>query len=122
MQTTWIKSFSVLSILLFCSCSNHGEIEVPEMASAIELTTQLPDNENQPAKDLLQQQDLDTQPAKALLQHQDLFGNGETESKGSEFAGDPLLGTESGLDKFDAENILHKKQADFSQEIDFDAE
>jgi len=92
------------------------------MASAIKQTSQPLGDDTQPAKALLQQQDLDTQPAKVLLQHQDLFGTEQTESKGSEFAGDPLLGTQDGLGDLNTGNILPKKQLDFSQEINLDAE
>lgn len=102
MEITKLKAFSLLSILLFCSCSDDSNTaHVPEMAAGIA-------NASQTSKKA-------EPPAKVLLQSREIFGS--VKSKGSEFAGDPLLEPQNKLDEIGSGEVINLDQIDYSQDL-----
>ena len=102
MPTKSFKATTILSILLFCSCSDISDTaQAPEMAPAVSQASQ------QPEKEPL--------PAAVMLQSQELFGS--IKSKDLKFAEDPLLQSQDSFDEIDTGEKLSLEQGDFSQGI-----
>ena len=121
MQTTILRAFTLLLILLFCSCSNPSDTaQVPDFAPAVSQASKL---QKTPVEDLSQPNKGVTQPAETLLQQKVLFRSQESnKTKRSEFVADSFLQTQDSFDEFRMDEIPTTQQSDFSQGLIPDAE
>ncbi len=104
MRTSALKAFALLSILLFCSCSDDSDTaQVPEIAPVVSQAAEKVER-SEPA-----------QPAEILLQSKELFGS--MKSKDLEFADDSLLQSQNSFEELDTDGALELEQTDFSQDI-----
>lgn len=102
MEITKLKAFSLLSILLFCSCSDVSDTaDVPDMAADIATESQTSEKAEPPAQ--------------VMLQSRELFGS--VKSRGSEFAGDNLLEPQNKMDEIGSGEVLNLEQIDYSQDL-----
>lgn len=103
MEITKLKAFSLLSILLLCSCSNDSDTaHVPEMAADVAIASEETPKKIEP-------------PARVMLQSKELFGS--VQSKDSEYAGDPLLEPQGKMDEIGSGDVLNLDQLDYSEDL-----
>ena len=124
MQSKTLSTISLLTILIFASCSNPADTaQVPDMAPVIPQATALQktvvedlDKQTQPKKVPQVAQVADVpQVADVLLQQKDLFG-----VIGEELPSDSFLETQASFEEFESGIIPTASQTDFSQGLILD--
>ena len=119
MQSTTLSSLTLLTILFFCGCSNHGDTaQYPEMAPPIEHAKRLTKAPvPKTVEDLTKEPEKEIQPADVMLQEKVLLG-----SLNQEFSGDSFLETQASFEEMDTGVFPTADQTDFSQGIILDTE